>query len=53
MANAKEEIIRQIEAARDRLNKSIDQREAYGIIYQCSVELDGLLNQYIMGAEGN
>ena len=48
MEKAKEELIWEIEAARERLNRSIDQKDAYGIIYQCSVELDALLNQYIL-----
>lgn len=41
-------LIAQIERARERLNQSIDRREAYGIIYQYSVELDRLLNQYVV-----
>ena len=48
MANAREEMIEKIEAARERLNQSIDRKEAYGVICQCSVELDELLNQYIV-----
>ena len=48
MVKAKEELIREIEAAREQLNKSIDQKASYGIIYQCSVKLDLLLNQYIV-----
>ena len=50
MANAREELISKIEHARERLNRSIDKKEEYGIIYQCSVELDQLLNQYVVAA---
>ena len=48
MAKAKEELIQEIERARERLNRSIDKREEYRTIYQCSVELDQLLNQYVV-----
>ncbi len=48
MVKAKEEMIREIEAAREKLNRSIDEKDAYGIIYRHSVELDLLLNQYIL-----
>lgn len=48
MVKAKEEMIREIEAAREKLNRSIDEKEAYGTIYRHSVELDLLLNQYIL-----
>ncbi len=48
MAKAKEELIREIETVRERLNDSIDRKDAYGTIYQYSVELDELLNQYIV-----
>ncbi len=48
MAKAKEELIKEIEQARERLNRSIDNREKYGTIYQYSVELDQLLNQYVV-----
>lgn len=48
MANAREELITKIEHARERLNRSIDKKEEYKIIYQRSVELDKLLSQYIV-----
>ena len=48
MVKPKEEMIREIEAAREKLNRSIDEKDAYGIIYRHSVELDLLLNQYIL-----
>lgn len=48
MVSAKEELIEKIEAAREKLNCSIDKREAYNNIYQYSVELDELLNQYVV-----
>ena len=51
MAKGKEELIREIEAARERLNASIDRKDAYGLIYQCSVELDQLLNQYLVAGD--
>lgn len=48
MTRAKEELVQKIEEARERLNRSIDKREEYQSIYQCSVELDRLLNQYVV-----
>lgn len=48
MIKEKRELIQEIEAARERLNNSIDQKEAYNMIYQLSVELDNLLDQYIV-----
>lgn len=48
MRNAKEELVEKIEAARARLNHSIDGKEEYRKIYQESVELDELLNQYMV-----
>lgn len=47
MTNAREEMVREIEEVRERLNQSIDQKESYGVIYQLSVKLDELLNQYV------
>ena len=43
----KEELIGKIEEARDVLNKSIDQKHAYEEIYENSVALDALIEQYI------
>lgn len=43
----KEELIGKIEEARDVLNKSIDQKHVYEEIYENSVALDALIEQYI------
>lgn len=51
MTKAKEELIRQIEAAREKLNESIEKKADYARIYQYSVELDRLLNQYVVCAQ--
>lgn len=48
MKKAKEELVERIEAARERLNHSIDEKEAYQTIYKYSTELDELLNQYMV-----
>lgn len=45
---SKEELIIMIEAARDKLNKSIDRAEDSSKIYERSVELDCLIEQYIV-----
>lgn len=49
MEKSKEELIliEKIENSRIRLNRSIDSKEDYEIIYRCSVELDRLIEQYI------
>lgn len=44
----KQNLIEKIEAARSRLNESIDSMKDYEIIYQYSVELDHLIEQYIV-----
>ena len=44
----KQRLIGQIETARKKLNESIDTRKEYDIIYQNSVELDRLIEQYIV-----
>ena len=44
---AKDDLIGQIEAARKKLNDSIDAKEDYNQIYQFSVELDQLIERYI------
>ena len=44
---SREELVNQIEEARKRLNVSIDGKEAYDLIYQYSVELDRLIEQYM------
>ncbi|MEG1144942.1 MAG: aspartyl-phosphate phosphatase Spo0E family protein [Clostridium sp.] len=48
MVAAKEELVEQIELARKKLNDSIDQNVEYKKIYTYSVELDKLLNQYMV-----
>ena len=48
MTREKKELVEAIEAARERMNRSIDERKDYSVIYQYSVELDRLLNQYIV-----
>lgn len=48
MAISKEELVMRIEEARQRLNLSIDTKENYEIIYKNSVELDLLIEQYIV-----
>ena len=48
MANAKEELVEQIEKIRKKMDQCIEQREEYRKIYRYSVELDQLLNQYIV-----
>ncbi len=44
---SKKELIEQIESARNVLNTSIDKGEDYEQIYQYSVALDRLIEQYI------
>lgn len=44
----KQRLIEKIEAARQKLNDSIDAKKDYDIIYQYSVELDQLIEQYIV-----
>ena len=44
----REELIIRIEEARKKLDQSIDQKEKYEVIYEHSVELDGLIEQYIV-----
>ena len=44
----KKSLIEKIEAARRQLNDSIDAKEDYDIIYQNSVELDHLIERYIV-----
>ena len=48
MNPAKEELIQKIEAARAILNKSIDEKRQYEEVYRNSVELDLLIEQYIV-----
>ena len=44
----KQRLIEKIEAARQKLNDSIDMKKDYDTIYQHSVELDHLIEQYIV-----
>lgn len=48
MENSKEELIRKIESARLILNKSIDEKRNYEEIYQNSIALDALIEEYII-----
>lgn len=48
MACTKEELIQKIESARMILNKSIDEKKQYDEVYQNSVALDRLIEQYIV-----
>lgn len=48
MENSKDELIRKIESARLVLNKSIDENHNYDEIYKNSVELDRLIEEYII-----
>lgn len=51
MTIAKEELAKKIEAAREKLNLSIDKKEDYNIVYNYSIELDVLLNQYMVAVK--
>lgn len=48
MIISKEELVIKIETARERLNKSIDAKQRYDEIYQNSIELDKLIELYIV-----
>lgn len=48
MGNSKEDLVEQIEDTRKKLNTSIDLREDYQETYQISIELDKLIEQYIV-----
>lgn len=48
MKIAKEELVSEIEAARDRLDVSIERRERYEDIYENSKKLDQLIEQYVV-----
>lgn len=48
MKASKDELVKLIEISREKLNKSIDQRESYENIYQNSIELDQLIEQYLV-----
>ena len=42
-----EELIQKIESAREVLNKSLDEKKQYDEVYQNSILLDTLIEQYI------
>lgn len=44
----REELVREIEAAREKLNQSINERKKYDEILSDSVYLDSLIEQYIV-----
>ncbi len=44
----RDELIVKIESARKKLNQSIDEKRRYEEIYQDSVRLDELIEQYIV-----
>jgi len=48
MTCSKEELIQKIEAARVKLNQSIDEKKRYEEVYENSVKLDLLIEQYIV-----
>lgn len=48
MGLSKEELARKIEYARKKLNGSIESRQSYETIYRDSVELDRLIELYIV-----
>lgn len=48
MIKSKEELVASIEEARKKLDVSIDKKEDYDKVYQYSVELDRLIEQYIV-----
>ena len=43
----REKLIQRIESVRAKLNRSIDEKEDYAAVYQYSVELDALIEQYM------
>lgn len=45
---SKEELVVSIEEAREKLNKSIEEKDDYELIYKHSIELDHLIEQYIV-----
>ena len=43
----REKLTQRIECVRVKLNRSIDEKEDYAVVYQYSVELDALIEQYM------
>ena len=48
----REKLIQRIESVRAKLNRSIDEKEDYAAVYQYSVELDALIEQYMAAISG-
>ena len=48
MKEQKQELVKEIEKMRKELNDSIDAEMEYDTIYQYSIKLDKLIEQYIM-----
>jgi len=48
MRISKEELVNKIEVAREKLNTCIDKRDDYKKIYETSIELDELIELYIV-----
>lgn len=47
MEISRDELVREIETAREKLNRSIEIGDEYKIVYQYSVELDHLIEEYL------
>lgn len=47
MGISKEELVQKIEAAREKLNRSVETGKEYKAVYQYSVELDHLIELYL------
>lgn len=43
----REKLIQRIECVRVKLNRSMGEKEDYAVVYQYSVELDALIEQYM------
>lgn len=48
MGISKEELVQKIETAREKLNRSMETGEEYKTVYQYSVELDYLIEAYLL-----
>lgn len=48
MVISKDELVKRIENARQKLNESINENDEYKEIYQHSIELDQLIEEYIV-----
>ena len=47
LLTSREELVQKIEAAREKLNRSVETGEEYKAVYQYSVELDHLIELYL------